>query len=103
MSTPKSVAGMRVFLYAILQLIHTGEFEHISSIQEHLSTGIATYLYHKHKDTFDSIGVSTSNLCSIDEHYRQWNGVSLGCEEKYVCAEDDGLYLLIKLELNNIY
>ncbi len=100
MSCDKPVSGMRMFLYAILKLIRQGKTEDSMLIQDKLSQGVASYLYQKYRIEFESL--CPDNLEELDMYYKQWNGVSDGKLEAYECTEKDGLYLLVKLVLNDI-
>ena len=99
----EQVHGLRMFLYGVIELIKNNKIETVSAVEEKLSTGIAEYLYSKHTDTFDSIGFNTDCIESIDVFYKNFAGEADGAEGKYVCEEKDGLYLILKLALNEIF
>ena len=53
---------------------------------------------------FEENGFNVDNIPPIDEYFRQWSGIADGQEmRKYACQSDDGLILIIKLALNEIF
>ena len=96
------VHGLRLFLYALLQLIKDGKRESCAFVESKLSAGIASALREKYPTVF-SESLSSDIINEIDQYYKKWSGCSDGEENKYACEVQDGLYLLIKLALNEIY
>ncbi len=102
MDNRNAIAGLRIFLYVLLALIRQGTQENIHTVQDKLSIGVASYLYQQYEDIFNHYYFHTDNLEALDEYFRLWNDVSDDNLPKYDCGENDGLYLLIKLALNDI-
>ena len=78
------------------------EHESCAFVESKLSSGIASALREKYPTVF-SESLSADNINEIDRYYKKWSGCSDAEESKYVCEVQDGLYLLIKLALNEIY
>ena len=98
-----NVPGLRVFLLIVLEMISKGEIEGCSEIEAALTNGVATALYKKHPAYFEQ-SISLDNLENINEYFKKWAGCANGEEyRKYLCNENQGLYLLIVLALNEIY
>ena len=80
-----------------------GEIEGCSEIEAALTNGVATALYKKHPAYFKQ-SISLDILENINEYFKKWAGCANGEEyRKYLCNENQGLYLLIVLALNEIY
>lgn len=102
MCTKEKVHGLRMFLYGVLDLIKAGESETCSFVEENLRTGIATALYEKYNDIFYNT-FNADYISEIDEYYKNAVSCADGNGDKhYNCEEPDGLYLLLKLALNEI-
>ena len=98
------ILGLRLFLFGIMDLIKNGEKESVKYVEDHLSTGIASVLFQKYENTFAQVGFRVDHLDSVNNYYKDnWNGTADGLEYKYICQNEDGLYLLIKLALNEIF
>jgi len=95
------MSEIKIFLYAILDLIKNQKRENISFIEENLNNGIATVLYSKYSEYFDRLCIGKDNLLLADNYYKKYAGVADGCEGKYACEENDGLYLIVKLALES--
>ena len=94
---------MKLFLYGLLELIKKGESETTVYVEEKIKGGIATTLYRKYSDVFNSVAFSVDSLKTVDEYFlKKYMGVADGLEHKYSCDENDGLYLIIKLGLEGI-
>lgn len=93
------IGGLRIFLYGLLSLVKNGKQENCTWVEESLEKGIANVLYRKYQSFFDKLGFCTEYLDGLDVYYKNWCGISA---DKYACEEDDGLYFLIKLVLNEI-
>ena len=93
-----------MFLFAVMDLIKDGKKESAIYVEEHISTGIASSLFKKYKNEFIQAGFSIDHVESIDNYYKeQYNGVADSLEHKYRCEKEDGLYLIIKIALNEIF
>lgn len=102
MCTKEKVNGLRMFLYGVLDLIKAGKSEACGFVDENLSTGIATALCKKYSATFDNT-FNADCISEIDEYYKNAIGCADGNEDRhYNCEESDGLYLLLKLALDEI-
>ncbi len=95
--------GLKMFLYEILALIKEGKKEATVSIEDALSKGVATYLCSKYPNEFSEV-LSCDNIEKIDLYYKNSSGLPDGVEwRRYDCTSEDGLYLLLKLALNEIF
>ncbi len=102
MSNGNSRPHMRMFLYGVCQLLKEGKNESCTIVEEKFITGIASYLYNKYNDVFYEI-CHTDNLEPIDDYYKELYGIADGVEEKrYCCEENDGLWLVLKIALNEM-
>lgn len=99
----EKINGLRMFLYGVLSLIKTGESIKYNIIEEKIGTGIASFLFFKYEKHFSKVGFNPDNLEVIDEFYKKSFGITEGQENKYDCQENDGLYLIIKLALNEVF
>ena len=95
-------AGLRMFLYGVLSLIKCGTTLSCEKVEQILSKGIASVLYHKYSLHFDQNGFNPDNIEKIDAFYKNCYGVPDGRESLHACKANDGLYLIIKLALDNI-
>ena len=92
-----------MFLYGLLELIKEEKSERYDEISEQISKVIASYLYPKYQNAFDKINFNTYNLDVIDDYYKMMSGCADGEEGRCYCESNDGLFLLIKLALNEIF
>ena len=79
---------------SVLDLIKNNELEKTVAIENKMSKGVASYLYSKYKKYFDTYYFNSESIEKIDAYYSNFIGFT---EEKYLCNENDGLFLLIKL------
>ena len=102
--TQNRVPGLRMFLSALIDLISEGKTETCTSMEEALSPGVASKLCASYRHAFEKSGFDLDNIDGINEYYKQWTGVANGEElRKYACKESEGLQLLVKLALNEIF
>ena len=85
---------MRMFLYVILNLIKNTQKENCNVLSDKVNTGIADYLYFKYEHYFVDSSFDKCKLKDINEFYN--------AERKYKCSNDEGLYLLVAIALNEI-
>lgn len=98
------IPGLRIFLYTVIDLIVQGESETCKDVETQLSNGVASELRALHPFAFDENELDPNNISEIDEYFKKWRGVADGEEmRKYGCREDDGLALIVKLALNEIF
>lgn len=94
--------GLYPFLITVAHLIHNAKKISCSDVQQNLNSGIATYLYKKHRAFFDELSCSEF-LPELDDFYRQFIGCVEGSEDrKYACKHDEGLVLILALALNEM-
>ncbi|MBR4030846.1 MAG: hypothetical protein IKJ06_05585 [Clostridia bacterium] len=98
----KPILGMRLFLYGVLSIIKDGNTESCEYVIECITVGIATKLYHKHKEQFDKIGFNPQDILEIDDYFRNCGVDYSQSNKKYSCEDNDGLLLIIKIILNEI-
>ena len=99
----EQISGLRLFLYGVLELIKNQKSETCSFINSNLSSGIATALFNKYQTEFEHIHFNRDNIENVDDYYKTVIGVADGKINQYSCDENDGLYLVIKLALNEIF
>lgn len=100
----EGVPGLRIFLYTMLDLILHGKSETCTDVETLLSHDIASKMYMSYTSFFEQNGFHRDNIPQIDEYYKQWSGVADYQEmRKYSFKADDGLALIIKLALNEIF
>ena len=93
-----------MFLSILLDLVSKGDKVSCIEVEAALSSGVATKLYSSYNSFFEENGFNVDNIPPIDEYFRQWSGIADGKEmRKYACQSDDGLILIIKLALNEIF
>ena len=97
------VPGLRLFLYGVLELIKEQKKETCAFVEDNISKGIATVLYNKYTNTFNKCDFDSDKCKLIDEHFKTLIGVVDGKESTYFCEENDGIFLILKLALNEIY
>lgn len=98
----KSVPGLRMFLYTVIDLILQGKSETCDDIEALLSKGIASKMYTSYTSFFEQTGFNKDCIPEVDEYYRKWSGIADGQEiRKYDCNAGEGLALIIKLTLND--
>ena len=68
-NNPKNVHGLRMFLYAILDLIKKGEHESCENIEKTIGGSITGYMFKQYFSSFDGIYNAGNNAC-IDEFYK---------------------------------
>ena len=94
---------MKLFLYGVLELIKNQKSESCGIIEEQMRIGVASVLYSKYSKLFNGLGFHSDKCQEIDEYYKRYVGVVDGKENKYACESNDGLYLIIKLALEEMY
>ena len=94
---------MKLFIYGLLELIKNRVQEKCVTVEEYFSQGIASILYSKYSNVFDSVAFHPNYCKEIDEYYKNYTGIANGNEHKYACKETDGLYLVIVLALEKLY
>ena len=99
----EKITGLRIFLYGVLAAIKENESLSYSVVEEQLSKGIAGFLFPKYEKFFKNVGFNADNLEAIDNFYKTSCGIVDGQENKYDCQENDGLYLIIKIALNELF
>lgn len=100
----ESIPGLRLFLYTVIDLISQGKAETCANMERLLSKGVASELYKPYISFFNQYGLYADNILQVDDYYKQWSGVADGQEmRKYGCKEENGLALILKLALNEIY
>lgn len=94
-----------IFFSVLHDLIRSGMTESCADVEAHFSTGAATYLNEKYPDAFMQMGgIPDESLKELDQYYASYAGCVCGSEyHKYDCLENEGLWLLIMLALNNMY
>ena len=98
------IPSLRRFLFTLIDLISQGKKESCSQMEEALASGIATKLYSSYTSAFKNNNFNTDSISEIDEYFKQWSGISDGQEfRKYNCVANDGIELIIKLALNEIF
>ena len=98
------IQGLRMFLSILLDLVSKGDKVSCIEVEAALSSGVATKLYSSYNSFFEENGYNVDNIPPIDEYFRQWSGIADGQEmRKNACQSDDGLILIIKLALNEIF
>lgn len=91
---------LQTFLFSIAGLLKSGKTESCSCIDEHLQKGIATYLHEKYPDVCKLYGAF---ITEIDDYFRDWNGcVENIASDFFDVQEDDGLWVLLFLVVNNM-
>lgn len=99
----KSVPGLRIFLYTVIDLISHGESKTCTYIEAQLCNGIAKKMYELYSCAFDQNNFNKDCIPEVDKFYKKMSGLADGQEmRKYGCEANDGLALLIKLALNYI-
>lgn len=93
---------MRMFLYVILDLIKNTEKENCNVLSDKVNTGIADYLYSKYEQYFVNVGFDKSKIKDVNEFYKNYSAEFYNAERKYNCFDDEGLYLLLAIALNEI-
>lgn len=104
MSQTNNRPNLRIFLFSVCRMIKDRKTETCACIEEHLSTGIATYLYGRYRYAFERYDFNLEHLAPIDDYYRnQVDPVDGRADRRYDCQETDGLWLVLQLALNEIY
>lgn len=99
----KSVPGLRMFLYTVIDLILQGKSETCADIEAMLPMGIASKMYASYSAFFEQTGFNKECIPEVDKYYTKWSGIADGQEmRKYNCNANDGLALIIKLAFNEI-
>lgn len=93
---------MRMFLYIILDLIKNTEKENCNMLSGKVNKGIADYLYSKYEQYFVDSSFDKCKLKDINEFYKNYSTEFYNAERKYKCSNDEGLYLLVAIALNEI-
>lgn len=95
--------GLRMFLLTLLEMVKNGVEIPCNTVENAISSGIATYFWNNHQKYFELTEANFDNVEGIDQYYRKFTGVSDGKEFKYLCEKKDGVALAIALALNDIY
>ena len=91
-----------MFLYVILDLIKNTEKENCNLLSDKVNTGIANYLYDKYEQYFTNVGFDKFKVKDVNEFYKNYSAEFYNTERKYNCSNDEGLYLLLAIALNEI-
>ena len=97
-------ADLDFFIYPLFKLLKIGAKETCSRIEEEIGNGIASYLFQKYNNEFVEYCFNENNAKDLDEYFKTtWLGCTEGNElKKYDCSEDEGLWLILCLILNDI-
>ena len=98
------IPGLRIFLITLIDLISIGKKENCEQVKSLLATGVATKMYSSYATFFEKNNFNMDNIQCIDEYFKQWAGCTDEQEKrKYNCDKTEGLQLIIKLALNEIF
>lgn len=89
----RDVAGLKIFLIAILELIKSGKKETCKDIEDNMG-GISKYLMSKYGKIFDKY--RSNDYTEIDAFYKN-------CDNKFNGEEDEGLYWLIEQAIKDLH
>lgn len=96
--------NLRIFLYALIDLISKGEKISCLEVEKMLDDGIATKLCKEYTTEFLKNYFTDEYIQYVDEYFKEWKGCADNQEiRKYDCKEDEGFVLIIKLALNEIF
>ena len=90
---PRNVAGLKIFLFAVLELIKSGKKETCKDIEDNMGC-ISKYLLGKYCKVFDKY--CSGDYTEIDEFYKN-------CDNKFNGEEDEGLYWLIEQAFRDLH
>lgn len=100
----QKIPGMRLFLIVLIDLISQGETVKCTLIEEKIADGIASFVYKSFEKVFERYDFDLDNIVKIDDYFKQWSGVADEQEfRKYCCKDVEGLQLIVKLALNDIF
>lgn len=91
---------MRMFLYAILDMIKNSKKESCNELANKVNFGVASYLATKYTDYFNN--VHKDKIEELDDLFRNYIEEFDEKVSKYNCDDDEGLYLLIAIALNEL-
>lgn len=93
---------MRTFLYVIIDLIKNSKKESCKILADTVRTGIADYLYPKYEEYFVKGSFCQYKTQEVNEFYKNYIEEFDRAEKKYNCSNDEGLYLLLAIAMNEI-
>lgn len=93
---------MRSFLYVIIDLIKNSKKENCNVLSNNVNTGIADYLYSKYEEYFVKGNFDKYKTQDVNEFYKNYIEEFDRAKRKYNCSNDEGLYLLLAIALNEI-
>ena len=96
------INGLQFFIYSVIDLISRSEKITCDFVNSNLSKGIATQLVQKYPDVFENVRFQNDLLQDVDDYCKGFAGIAENYSGDYLCKQDEGLQLLLKLILNDL-